>query len=430
MTGTSDKLAFPPPQVYQCPGCAGSMKSYTQELLVNIICDSCGALCRLNYKRELVSTSKIKEAKTATFKPGTAFEIEGVNFVVIGYVVKTDTNYPGEWTEFLLFNPIYNCITLHESNGHYLLVKPTRFYVPGLNNQKSVKLEDGSTYELFARYKFKILKAGGEFTTELLRGTSPACIDYINPPYLLAFEKGVNEVCWYKGEYCSHKTVLGWLKKPVSLPSAEGIAPCQPHALNFSYNSLKKISLLAGVLLTLLFVISAAFSKDEEVYSDTFYEVEQTSGKNIVSGSFEITEDNKAAEVLLSSATANSWVDVDLTLVNETTGDQYFVSKGLEYYSGFTDGEAWSEGSNGTNVLISNVKKGRYHLNLLLTSSPGPGAYRQLNVYVKQDVPIALNYFIALTLILAFPALLYYQKRNFEKKRWYYSDYSPFDYYD
>jgi hypothetical protein len=51
------------------------------------------------------------------------------------------------------------------------------------------------------------------------------------------------------------------------------------------------------------------------------------------------------------------------------TGEEVYASKDIERYSGYTDGESWSEGSNWRS-LIYGVPAGTYHLNITPMKAP------------------------------------------------------------
>jgi hypothetical protein len=113
--------------------------------------------------------------------------------------------------------------------------------------------------------------------------------------------------------------------------------------------------------------------------------------------------------------------------VNETTGDQYYFSGSLEYYSGYTDGESWSEGSNNSTLSVGQLKKGRYHYNLLVTNDINK-SFGSLSVVVKENVDILSNFIIVLICLLLFPLYIYYKRNRFDRNQWYNSNYSPYNY--
>jgi hypothetical protein len=57
----------------------------------------------------------------------------------------------------------------------------------------------------------------------------------------------------------------------------------------------------------------------------------------------------------------NSWANVGIGLVNEKTNEVVYASKDIEQYSGYEDGESWSEGSKSEDFNICGVAAGTYH---------------------------------------------------------------------
>jgi hypothetical protein len=120
----------------------------------------------------------------------------------------------------------------------------------------------------------------------------------------------------------------------------------------------------------------------------------------------------------------NSWLEAEITLVNEQTGAEQDLNLGVEYYYGYEDGESWSEGSRKSEEMLSAVPEGRYHL-VIVPMKPTETA--NFEVWVKRDIPTWSNFWIALGLIFLIPTYQQYRKDSFEKQRWMNSDYSPYN---
>jgi len=142
------------------------------------------------------------------------------------------------------------------------------------------------------------------------------------------------------------------------LPVKEGVAPNQPFSLNFDQTFLIRLSVISIIFLFICqFILSGYITNSREVSQQFFSQNDSLSQRTYVSLPFEITKDNCAADIKLQGNLNNSWLETDFTLVNETTGDQYYFSGALEYYAGYTDGESWSEGSNGNTLTVWSIKK-------------------------------------------------------------------------
>ncbi len=410
-----------------CPSCKRDIRIHSHYRALRVSCMHCGCLSRFDQVGRLTSLQSGTALKISTFKLGSKFKIEDKEFVLINILIKEETAYRTKWTEYGLFNPTEGCWTLNESEGHYTLLKPSDYYVTPFKTEMQLIIGN-DTFHLYSKYKYKIKQSAGEFLTNPFSSALPACADYVLPPYIISSEATSNDIFWFKGEYCDHAKVRSWVAEDVDFPAAEGIAPNQPYLLNFEEDSLIRLSVIAFFFVILIQVIlSSFFTTSDRIYSESFTRSDSSSIRNIVSKPFEISNDNCAVDVDLYANVYNSWLEGDFTLVNETTGDQYYFTKALEYYAGVEDGETWSEGSTGETITINEVKKGKYHLNFLLSSS-GNNSYTTLTIKVIENVTLLKNFFVTLLLIAIFPAFIFLRKRSFDRKQWYNSNYSPYTY--
>ncbi len=409
-----------------CAQCAKPAQLYTQHKAQGFCCSFCGTYNEYDGKRQLRRGGSFTKSPKATFTIGTLFHMEEADFVLINYLVKEETTYKTSWTEYTLFHPVEGCRTLSESDGHYTLMKASRFYNRS-NVTREAKHPEKGTFQLYSRYKFTIRHAEGEFLSDMTGKELPACDDYVNPPYILTYERTAHEAWWYEGEYVDHKTLKSWLREPVILPRWEGVAPSQPFAYSMSRSQLLKLTAMAIGLLVLAQIILSSFVTTPKAVSSRSYKAADNSAeKTYISQPFEISANHCATDFNISCDLDNNWLETDFTLVNETTGDQYYFSGVVEYYYGYEDGEAWSEGSRSTTLTVGNLTKGRYHYNLT-TTSDSTKPVRSVNVTVIENVALMLNFWLAVLCLLAFPLYIYLRRKNWERKQWSNSDYSPFN---
>jgi DNA-directed RNA polymerase subunit RPC12/RpoP len=419
---------FPKPLNTVCLDCEKEIKLVSYYRAINVACENCGSIYKFNELGHLNRIQHLPLAKQITFKIGTIFTIEELEFILINYIVKQETSHKTNWTEYALYNPIKGIWFLNESEGHYNLVKPTRFYITKINKVYREIQKDNTTFLLYSKFKFKIKHAVGEFHKSLNIANSPSCEDYTAPPILLAYENSPHEINWFEGEYCAHSTVKSWLKEDVDLETKEGIAPNQPFSLNFDFTSLTRLSVIAVIAIIFIQISLSAFvTTSNPVYTNSFGQIDSVNTRTIITDQFNITENNCAVDFELHGNMNNSWLEAECTLVNETTGDQYYFTKALEYYFGFDGGESWSEGSMEESVTVNSVKKGRYHLNILLANN-GTRSFNKLDIKIIENVPLYQNFLITLLCFIIFPVLIYYRRKIFDRKQWFNSNYSPYNY--
>jgi hypothetical protein len=190
-----------------------------------------------------------------------------------------------------------------------------------------------------------------------------------------------------------------------------------------------EILISSGIAFALLLftvqVIIATFAKNESVFSKTFYDSEMTKEKLIKSSSFELKGGTSASEIFVFSPLSNSWLDVDIELINEQTGERFEAIKSLEFYSGVDDGMSWTEGDQKESVVLSAVPDGRYYMLIYPdwgtngSGLPNPS----FTVEVRRDVAIWSNLFWTILLVSIYPIAIYFLEKNFESRRWMESDY-------
>lgn len=425
MSGISNHT-YASPLALHCVQCGTENRLYTQHKAQGFCCASCNTYNEYSAQRNLRQGGHFAKLHKATFKIGTVFHIDAADFVLINYLVKEETAYKTSWTEYTLFHPVEGCRTLSESDGHYSLLKPSRFYNSLSHVTREAKHPENGTFQLYSRYKFTIRHADGEFLSDITGKELPACDDYVNPPYILTYERTAHEAWWYEGEYVDHKTLKSWLKEPVILPRPEGVAPSQPFAYSMSRPKLLWMTVFAiALLLVTQMILSAFVTTPKTVSSERHTAADNAAEKTYISQPFEITANHCATDFNINCDLDNNWLETDFTLVNETTGDQYYFSGVVEFYSGYDDGEAWSEGSRSTTLTVGNLAKGRYHYNLT-TTSDSTKPVRSVNVTVIENVALALNFWLAILCLLIFPLYIYLRRKNWERKQWSNSDYSPY----
>lgn len=426
MIGINNK--FPSPLLIACVKCGKDIKLYSHYKAASYCCVNCGAYSIHDAQKDPKSNYAFSATNRPTFKPGMVFKIEGLDFVLINFITKEENRYKTQWTEYCLFNPVEGYWTLSESDGHYNLMKPIKYYLANFSNARNIEIEGKGNFQLYNKYKFKVKHAGGEFTYDIRGKDLPACADYVKSPYVLSYEKTSDDILWYLGEYVERDTIKSWVQEEVLLPAKDGIAPNQPFGLNFDHTSLIRLSVIAVIFLFIAqMIFSCVVNTSKQVSNQTFYQTDSLSSRTYVSGPFTISTNNCAVDFKLDSYLTNNWLEADFTLVNETTGDQDYFSGVLEYYSGYTDGESWNEGSNKQTLTVSNVKKGTYHFNVLVTNDMSK-RFDSFSVAVIENVDLMSNFFITLLCLVLFPVYIYYRKKRFDRKQWYNSDYSPYNY--
>jgi hypothetical protein len=129
-----------------------------------------------------------------------------------------------------------------------------------------------------------------------------------------------------------------------------------------------------------------------------------------------------AVEIEVDAPLDNHWIDVGMTLVENSSGKSYDVMESLEYYSGTDSDGAWSEGERSGSASVASVPAGTYRL-AYDAQSDAPG--QSFTVHVTRGVVHWGNFWLLALLTLAFPAAATVSASRMESKRWAMSDFAP-----
>lgn len=159
-------------------------------------------------------------------------------------------------------------------------------------------------------------------------------------------------------------------------------------------------------------------SANPNASNETSYEL-----RPVVTHSFDI-KSPASVDVELHDNLSNNWTEANMVLVNEKTNETWSITKNIEYYHGYDDGESWSEGSTSETVTLSHIAAGRYHINIYPFS--GDPTTREIQVIVSQDDVLYGNMFTTMLLLCIYPLFCLVMWQIAERRRWANSDYSPY----
>lgn len=377
--------------------------------------------------------------KEVCFELGQSIKVNGTSYTITGITQRNDAKYKSfKWREYNLKNDLGEEAFLNEYNGNWLLVKSLseepQTYIKG----NLTFTHTDSKYSLFQSYNQEINWVIGNFDSDISDVDNLYSREFIAPPKMLIYEvqktsKETNPE-WYEGEYVDADEIYQEylrLGNDTTFPSKIGIGATEPYKSQFYLEDAKKMSLIALAVILTIQLYFMVISPTKTVFKETFslsdlkydsVSTFHTTPKPFVSKSFTIEKTGKI-ELELVSSVDNSWLESNITLINESTLEELPVVMGNEYYHGVEGGESWTEGSTSASKDYSSVPAGKYHL-LVETSSPNiAGTY---SVSLKTGGIYWINIVILFCLILIVPLIKYFQEYNFEKERWADSDYSPY----
>ncbi|GAA5093642.1 hypothetical protein GCM10023210_24520 [Chryseobacterium ginsengisoli] len=338
---------------YTCPLCKTENKIDADFQITEYICRSCSNLIDITKN---TSTKVVKKPiENVVLEIGQKGIVDDVEYAVTGIIIrKYGTNI--FWREYYLKDKKGEDAFLSESDGHWVFLHSINgMDVKKKLNGKAAELH-GKNYRWYETTECYIHAAAGFFENKLDFGLA-TYREYVNATQMISQEqsKGSNE--YFFGRHISKYKV----KKAFNiqnLPNYSGVGIVQPFYFNFrqTINIMAITALL--ICLVQLYVVTSRTNKSVFEQEINFTDVKD---KEMVSKSFELSGGSAPLKVDVSSNVDNSWANVGLSLVNESTNEIAYTSKDIEEYHGYEDGENWSEGSKSSEFNFCGVAPGKYH---------------------------------------------------------------------
>ena len=412
------------PKTLKCPACAGTITVKAVGITINAVCSSCSSVIDITNENYQIIEKANQNTRKTLLDIGCRGRLSGVEWEVIGYIEKTDASGKYNWDEYLLYNPYYGFRFLVQDSGHWNFVKVLRQDVPGAGISSEILFE-GQKFARFLTGEAIVSYVKGEFYWRVKKGERTFVADYIAPPRMLSFEKTDQEISVSLGEYIENDVVVDAFAVKGKMPYKTGVAPNQPAPDQAWFGKLWRVAATAFAIVLAVQFTTCAIADNTEVYHEQIEVSPQQKDQTITTASFNIS---KAGNVLIQSSSPiqNDWVELDMSLVNDRTNEQYELKQAIEYYQGHDGGEDWTEGSTSANTYISRVPAGSYRLLMdmdagaLMRNSPV-----FLSLTIMRDVPAWSNFWLATVSIFIYPLYTLLKRWRFEKTRWSESDFPP-----
>jgi len=346
-------------------------------------------------------TEKFEIGKTATF--------DNQEYRVTGILIKKNSGF--EWTEYILEGKKDEFLYLSEASGHWIVLNEIQFDKKVGNHPLTLEYEE-VIYDRFDYYYPTLITAKGFFDFDIYDKIE--LIEYINPPLMLSFEKSGHEQTAFLGKHISKSDI----KKAFgvsSLPSKKGIGQVQPFIFN-----IRNLALTFCTVAVLILITNWYLNKDrvEQNVLNTEIPFDQFTTKDYVTPSFTLNGSSAPLTVRVHSNVDNSWANVQVALINETTGEEIYANKDIEYYHGYTDGENWTEGSTAVKFNICGVTAGKYHLAITPMKATEDLQNQNVQIQATWSSPSNRNVWMVCIFMIIFFFGMFFLEKNFEERRW------------
>jgi hypothetical protein len=399
----------------KCTNCAAPLDLLGGGRVETITCSYCKSTLDLNDNYRVLSNFKqtIKQ-QNLPFKVGMVGTLKGVEYTLIGLATYRSVGYPiSEWTDFLLFSPLYGYAYLTYENGHLIYSKRNRTF-PNTPWDKIPKYDaiaiDGKPYVPFDQYDATISYVEGELTWVAKRDDKSSFIDLINAPYGISVEKSKNEIEHYKSEYL----------EPSIVYEAFGIEkekePSTFHVLKpFERPFLKSLSLISFWVLFVVALFAAVILFDGQGKVIQRFVAHNTKPVNV---DFYVNDTKYLVDLELSSSTSKELDNFKLQ-IHKDNKVYFSISPTSAYlFSDKTDESIkrlhpWDKKSTKVRVSLNIEEKGTYKIKV-----------NPINKTLKSNVSIQikeassrLNYFAYLFILtLTFWLIYKYFAWRYERK--------------
>lgn len=349
------------------------------------------------------------ESYNNSFSVGQKATFNEIEYTIIGLLIK---KYDGvKWAEYTLQNDQGNFLYVSEANGNFILLEQVEFSGKVGNHPLSLTYSD-MTLDRFDYYYPQLVSAEGFFDFNVRKKIE--LIEYINPPYLLSFERFDKEQTAFFGKHISRSKIKKAFNTNDIPPKTES-GLVQPFIFN-----IKNLIITFSSIAILILISHGFLNKDrtpKEVLNVSL-PFENYTNKEYVSPSFELVGSSAPLEISVFSPVDNSWANVQVALINENTNEEIYASKDVEYYHGYTDGENWNEGSTGEEFNICGVKAGKYHLAITPLKAPEDFSNSIVTVTASWNKPSFRNVFMVVLFMAIFVGIMFFLSRRYENKRW------------
>lgn len=397
-----------------CPNCNATYE-FPFEIEFNYFnCIPCDTSFRYNQK-EFQKIDNNQDCNVSLYIPiGSKANFYNDDYVVVNCRLKYWSKYK-HWSEYELQNNKKEKLYLTYDDGNWTLDKPINVKID--SNKKSFLL-NGNEYKIFEKGFVEKVNSFGFFPN---KNENEICEykDYICPPQGIAIDIYKDSQLVYQSEYINEKEIE---KKfgIKNLPKSNFFGSLRPFPINIINTIL--VFLFFTISTLILHIIKTNQNSEKAVFSQTL-NLQTVLDKEFETPTFKIEGPIAPLTISVDTDINNNWVATDFELQNLTTKETAFFTKDIEYYEGVEGGESWTEGSKTEQFNICGVSSGSYKIKFKpnIDSTDRISSNYSINVIWGENDN--WNFLIVLFTFVAFVILMLILKYNFERQRWFESDF-------
>lgn len=404
-----------------CPYCQFKSKVPPKLIWLEFVCPQCHTLVNSKNERLTVFEKYNIVSKKFAFELFETVTLENKPYQLVAIAIK-QVDYLNLWTEYsFAYNNTF--IYLSECNGHWIKLTETskKLNLFKLRSKTSLKSEiyfNGRPYDIYSKDYIEVKYAIG-FFNHIGVGKRYELAEYINPPLIVSAEFRNRDYTLFNGNHIDKKFLLD-VKPSINLPAKVGVGIVEPSKFDFFKNI--NVFIYFTFLILLTYLANMLLSTNRHVF-DIDMTIVGDSVNEVRSNSFELKGTSAPLTFEISSDNYNSWTSTSVELVNEKTNESLYANMDMEFYSGYEDGESWSEGDKNKEFSICGVPEGTYHLVISNQKDVSDTSWHSVQVKVNWHKPSFWNTGMALLFIFLVGLLHYFISHYHNRNRWSSSDY-------
>ena len=410
-----------------CTTCGSPLPALAGHRAKALVCSYCGSVMDRHDDYKVLAQYRDMPRPDGPFTLGDAGEILGVHQTVVG-IVGIKSRIEGSmyyWTNYQLYSPTHGYSWMTWNDGHLTHSRKVRDATDHSQSSFFPKGDFpamGRNFKMFESYSAVIHYIEGELTWIPKIDDSVRVIDGIDPPQGFSLAMTDDEIETELQTYLNRKEVLESFGFAVDMPRPTGVHAIQPFEPGAFHSAVGKVAKLFLPILAIAALALLLIGNGSLIASSTIQNPQK--GGEI---SFVANNTSRLMSIQIAAGIQNQWSWYDMTLVHDESKEEIEFGNGLQYYSGNSGGESWSEGSRSATMRFKPPKTGKYTLRIAdakLDNNTSSTDRRQfatnvpIEVEVRQNVYVA-RYFGILTILAALAFVsLWWRGKAFENRRW------------